>query len=207
MRIHSGRVLAALALAASIGCASGTIADAPLSHIDPGAKAPGFAASGADGRVHRLSDYAGRIVVLEWTSPVCPYTGMKYQDGAMQALQKSASAQGVVWIAIDTAAPGKPGYLTPPAMRARMARTGMHVTAFLSDPDGHIGREYGAKTTPHLFVIGRDGKLAYEGAVDDNPAAELPGGPSYVGAAIADLRAGKPVGTPQTMPYGCAVEY
>jgi len=176
-------------------------------HVEIGAPAPAFRAPGADGHPHALSDFAGKIVVLEWTSPVCPYTGMKYQDGAMQALQKRASAQGVVWIAIDTAAPDRPGYLTPAAMRARMARTGMHVAAFLSDPDGRIGREYGAKTTPEIYVIGRDGRLAYEGAVDDNPAAELPGGPSYVGAAIADVRAGKPVETPETMPYGCAVEY
>ena len=207
MRIHSGSVLAAFALAASLGSASSTIAGGPLSHIDPGVQAPDFTAPGADGRVHRLSDYAGRIVVLEWTNPVCPYTGMKYQDGALQALQKTASAQGVTWIAIDTAAPDRPGYLTPTGMRERIARTGMHVAAFLSDPDGHIGRAYGAKTTPEIYVIGRDGRLAYEGAVDDNPAAELPGGESYVGAAIAALRSGKPVETPQTVPYGCAVEY
>ena len=199
--------MAAFAFAVGLVVAPQTLADNLLSHIDPGAKAPDFAAPGADGRIHHLSDYVGKIVVLEWTSPACPYTGMKYQDGAMQALQKRAGAEGAVWIAIDTAAPGRPGYLTPAGMRARIASTGMHVAAFLSDADGHIGREYGAKTTPHLFVVGRDGRLAYEGAVDDNPAAELPGGPSYVGAAIADLRAGKPVETPETLPYGCAVEY
>jgi len=187
--------------------ASGALAGEALGHVEIGAPAPAFSAIGADGRPQALGAFAGKIVVLEWTSPACPYTGMKYQDGAMQALQKRASAQGVAWIAIDTAAPDKPGYLTPAAMRARMAKTGMHVAAFLSDPDGHIGREYGAKTTPEIYVIGRDGRLAYEGAVDDNPAAELPGGPSYVASAIAALRAGKPVETPLTLPYGCAVEY
>ena len=208
MRIRLAHVLAAFCLPAILlANASSALAGEPLSHVEIGAPAPAFSAMGADGRPHTLSAFAGKIVVLEWTSPACPYTGMKYQDGAMQALQKRASAQGVVWIAIDTAAPGKPGYLTPAAMRARMAATGMHVAAFLSDPDGHIGREYGAKTTPEIYVIGRDGRLAYQGAVDDNPAAELPGGPSYVGAAIADVRAGKPVETPETVPYGCAVEY
>jgi len=207
MRIHSGRVLAAFALAAGLVSASPTVADGALSHIDPGAKAPDFAAPGADGRVHRLSDYAGKIVVLEWTSPVCPYTALKYRDGAMQALQKRAVGQGVIWIAIDTSSPGKPGYLTPQAMQARMASKGMHVTAFLSDADGRIGRQYGAKTTPGLYVIGQDGRLVYEGAVDNNPASTRPGDSTYVAPAIDAARAGKPASTPQTLPYGCAVEY
>jgi peroxiredoxin len=198
--------LAALALATALEAASTSFAEGPLRPLDPGAKAPDFAAAGADGRIHHLSDYAGRIVVLEWTSPVCPYTDLKYRHGAMQALQKAATADGVAWIAIDTAAPGRPGYLAPAAMRARTAKMGMQVAAFLSDPDGRIGRAYGARTTPELYVIGRDGRLAYQGAVDADPAAR-PGGPSYVGAAIAALRAGKPVETPETLPYGCAVEY
>ena len=202
------RFLAAFFLSAGwLGYSPGAAADGALSHVEIGAPAPAFTALGADGRSHRLSDYAGKIVVLEWTSPVCPYTGMKYQDGAMQALQKRAGGEGVAWIAIDTAAPGRPGYLTPAAMRARIAHTGMHVAAFLSDPDGRIGRAYGAKTTPEVYVIGRDGRLAYQGAVDDNPAAELPGGSSYVGEAVTALKAGRPVGTPETLPYGCAVEY
>ena len=202
------RSLAAFTLSAVwLAGAPSALADGALSHVEIGAPAPGFTATGADGRSHRLSDYGGKIVVLEWTSPACPYTGMKYQDGAMQALQKRATAQGVIWIAVDTAAPGRPGYLTQPAMRARIAHTGMHVTAFLSDPDGRIGRAYGAKTTPEIYVIGRDGRLVYQGAVDDNPADEIPGDPSYVAKAIASVRAGKPVETPETMPYGCAVEY
>jgi len=178
-----------------------------LGHIDPGAPAPDFAAPGADGRIHHLSDYAGKVVVLEWTSPVCPYTALKYRDGEMQALQRRAAAQGVAWISIDTAAPGRPGYLTPQAMQARMAQMGMRVSAFLSDADGRIGREYGAKTTPQLYVIGRDGRLTYEGAIDDNPSQTSPNAPTWLGAALADLRAGRPVQTPQTRPYGCAVEY
>jgi len=201
------RNLAAFVLAAGLGSASPSVADGPLRRLDPGAKAPDFSAPGADGRVHHLSDYAGRIVVLEWTSPVCPYTALKYRDGAMQALQTRAAGQGVVWIAIDTSAPGRPGYLTPQAMQARMASKGMHVTAFLSDADGHIGRAYGAKTTPELYVIGPGGRLAYEGAIDNNPAGSRPGDPTYVAAALDAVRSGKPAPTPQTLPYGCAVEY
>ena len=201
------RSLARVAALAAVVFGSLPACAQSIGHVDPGAPAPGFAAPGADGRIHHLSDYAGKIVVLEWTSPVCPYTALKYRDGEMQALQQRARADGVAWITIDTAAPGRPGYLTPPAMQARTVAMGMHVTAFLSDADGHIGREYGAKTTPQLYVIGRDGRLLYEGAIDDNPSQTAPGAPTYLEAALADLRAGKPVATPQTRPYGCAVEY
>ena len=203
-RARSLARVAALAAVVFTGVSAGAQS---LGHVDPGAPAPDFAAPGADGRIHHLSDYAGKVVVLEWTSPVCPYTALKYRDGEMQALQRGAGADGVVWISIDTAAPGRPGYLTPQAMQARIAKMGMHVTAFLSDADGRIGRAYGAKTTPQLYVIGRDGRLAYEGAIDDNPSQTVPTAPTYLGAALADLRAGKPVETPQTRPYGCAVEY
>ena len=203
-RARSLARVAALAVVVFAACSASALS---LGHVDPGAPAPDFSAPGADGHVHHLSDYAGKIVVLEWTSPVCPYTALKYRDGEMQALQKRAAADGVVWISIDTAPPGRPGYLAPAAMRTRMAAMGMRVTAFLSDADGRIGRAYGAKTTPQLYVVGRDGRLVYEGAIDDNPSQTAPGASTFVGAALADLRAGKPVETPQTRPYGCAVEY
>ena len=148
--------LIAAAIAASIVAGVATTA---VAELKAGSKAPDFTAPGADGRIHHLSDYAGRVVVLEWTSPVCPYTALKYRDGEMQTLQRRARAEGVAWITIDTAAPGRPGYLTPQAMQARMAAMGMRVSAFVSDADGRIGRDYGAKTTPQLYVIGRDGLL------------------------------------------------
>ena len=201
------RSLFGVAALAAVVFGGGSATAQALGHIEPGAPAPDFTAPGADGRIHHLSDYAGRVVVLEWTSPVCPYTALKYRDGEMQTLQRRARAEGVAWITIDTAAPGRPGYLTPQAMQARMAAMGMRVSAFVSDADGRIGRDYGAKTTPQLYVIGRDGRLAYEGAIDDNPSQTAPDAPTNVGAVLADLHAGRPVQTPQTRPYGCAVEY
>ncbi len=179
----------------------------PLARVEIGAPAPGFTAQGSDGREHQLSDYAGKVVVLEWTSPVCPYTAIKYKAGLMQALQRRAARDGAAWIAIDTAGPDRAGYLTPAAARARIAKTGMKVTALLSDPDGRIGRAYGARTTPGLYVIGKDGRLAYQGALDDDPSRKTPGGPDHVSAALGDLAAGRPVRRPETRPYGCAVEY
>jgi hypothetical protein len=146
-------------------------------------------------------------VVLEWTSPVCPFTALKYDSGAMQALQRAAARRGVVWLSIDTAAPGRPGYLTPQAARARIAKAHVTITAFLSDPDGAIGRLYGAKATPSFFVIDGSGRLAYQGAMTARAADNSPTGPDLVEAAIDDLKAGRPVTTPQTEPYGCAVEY
>jgi peroxiredoxin len=204
MAAGASPVLAAIAALAWAGWA---LAAEPLGRVEIGAAAPGFTAQGADGLEHRLADYAGQAVVLEWTSPVCPYTAIKYRGGLMQALQRRAARQGVAWIAIDTAAPGRAGYLTPDAAQARIARTGARVTAFLSDPDGRIGRAYGVRTTPSLYVIGRDGRLAYQGAVDDDPGRSRPGGGDHVSAALGDLAAGRPVRTPETRPYGCAVEY
>jgi peroxiredoxin len=175
--------------------------------VEIGAPAPDFDLPGSDGHRHRLSDYAGKTVVLEWTSPVCPYTAMKYKSGAMQALQRQAAEQGAVWISIDTAAPGRPGYLTPQAMMDRVAHYHATIAAFLSDPDGKIGRAYGAKTTPSFYIVGRGGRLAYQGAMDDDPSADDARGANYVRAALDDLRQGQAVKKAETHPYGCAVEY
>jgi peroxiredoxin len=178
-----------------------------LSRVDVGAQAPQFTAKGADGKQHRLNDYAGKLVVLEWTSPVCPFTAVKYKSGAMQALQRYAASRQIVWLSIDTAAPGKAGYLTPAAARERIAQTHATVTAFLFDIDGNIARSYGAKTTPSFFVVNRDGKLAYEGAMDDQVFADQDKGREYVKSALDDLLAGQRVQKTETQPQGCAVEY
>jgi hypothetical protein len=178
-----------------------------LSRVNIGAPAPMFSARGADGQQHRLSDYAGKLVVLEWTSPVCPFTAMKYKSGLMQALQKYAASQRVVWLSIDTAAPGRAGYLSAAAARARIAETQAHVTAFLFDPDGRIGRSFGARTTPSFFLIDRDGKLAYEGAMNEDIYDNRPEGADYIRPALDDLIAGRPVKLPETQPQGCAIEY
>jgi peroxiredoxin len=203
------QVAAAFALAtwlSAFGLAASGHAD-ELQRVEIGARAPNFDLAGADGHRHRLSDYAGKTVVLEWTSPVCPYTAMKYKSGAMQALQRQAAGQGAVWISIDTAAPGRPGYLTPRAMTDRLAETHAVATAFLSDPDGKVGRAYGAKTTPSFYIIGRDGRLEYQGAMDDDPSVDDLHGRNYIRAALDDIHSGRIVKDAETRPYGCAVEY
>lgn len=174
---------------------------------DIGAPAPVFSARGADGRRHSLSDYAGKLVVLEWTSPVCPFTANKYKSGAMQALQRYAASQHIVWISIDTAAPDRAGYLTAAAARARLAQVQAKVSAFLFDVDGNIARRYSAKTTPSFFIVDREGKLAYQGAMDDDVFGERGDAHSYIKSALEDLVAGRPVKEAQTQPQGCAIEY
>lgn len=178
-----------------------------MSRVNPGAQAPTFSAPGADGKRHSLRDYAGKLVVLEWTNPVCPFTAVKYKNGAMQALQRYAASHDVVWLSIDTAAPDKAGYLTAAAARARIVQTHATVTAFLFDRDGSIARSYGAKTTPSFFVVDRGGKLAYQGAMDDQVFSDQGPGHEYMKSALDDLVAGHRVREPETQPQGCAIEY
>jgi peroxiredoxin len=194
-------------MVASAVCAAGWAHASALSRVDVGAQAPQFTAMGADGKLHSLRDYAGKLVVLEWTSPVCPFTALKYKSGAMQALQRYAASRQVVWISIDTAAPDKAGYLTPAAARARIAQTRAAITAFLFDRDGNIARSYGAKTTPSFFVVNSDGKLAYQGAMDDQVFADEGAGREYVKSALDELLAGQHVQKTETQPQGCAIEY
>ena len=188
-------------------CMAGLAHATGLGRVDVGTQAPQFTAKGADGKQHSLHDFAGKLVVLEWTNPVCPFTAIKYKSGAMQALQRYAASRQIVWLSIDTAAPDKAGYLSPSAARARIAQTHATVTAFLFDVDGSIARSYGAKTTPSFFVVNRDGKLAYEGAMDEQVFADQAAGSEYVKSALDDLVAGRRVQKTETQPQGCAVEY
>ena len=192
--------------AAAIGVAGFAHATG-LGRVETGAPAPQFTARSADGGRHALSDYAGKLVVLEWTNPVCPFTAVKYKSGAMQALQRYAADHDIVWLSIDTASPDKAGYLSAAAARARISETHATVTAFLFDLDGHIARSYGAKTTPSFFIVDRDGKLAYQGAMDDQVFADQPPGAEYMKSALADLLAGHRVKNSETRPQGCAIEY
>lgn len=180
----------------------------PLQRVEIGAAAPDFTLPSASGRRLRLSSLRGRPVVLEWTNPVCPFTARKYARGALPALQREAARRGFAWLCIDTAAASRPGHLTPAAARARVAAEGMTVTAFLLDEDGRVGRLYGARTTPSAYLVGADGRLLHQGAVDDDPYAEDgPGALAYLRQAIDDVAARRPVRRPETRPYGCPVEY
>lgn len=175
-----------------------------------GQPAPAFRAVDADGRTRSLADFRGRTVVLEWTNNGCPYVGKHYGAGNMQALQAQATKDGVAWLTIISSAPGFQGYLTGPQARAWKAKVGAHSTDVLLDPTGVVGRAYEARATPHMFVIDRSGRLAYMGGIDDQPTtdpASLKAAKNYVAEALADLKAGRPVATPVSQPYGCSVKY
>jgi peroxiredoxin len=201
------RAAAFLALASACLGAFAAAHATGLGRVNIGAPAPLFTAPGADGAQHSLRDYLGSLVVLEWTNPVCPFTAVKYKNGSMQALQRYATSKQIVWLSIDTAAPTRSGYLTPAAARARVAQTHASPTRFLFDVDGKIARSYGAKTTPSFFVIDRNGKLAYQGAMDEQVFADDAPGREYVKTALDELLAGRSVQAPETEAKGCAVEY
>ncbi|MBI1405225.1 MAG: redoxin domain-containing protein [Caulobacter sp.] len=173
--------------------------------------APGFAVVDADGKVRTLEEFRGRIVVLEWVNRACPYIQKHYNSGNMPGLQVSATREGVVWLSVASSARGKPGYWGDGRKaKAWMASKGSAATAMLLDADGTMGRAYGARTTPHMFVIDKTGAIAYQGAIDDRPSSkveDLKGARNLVAAALADLHAGRPVATPWTQAYGCAIKY
>ena len=175
-----------------------------------GAPAPAFRVLDADGHARTLAAFAGRIVVLEWTSSDCPYSRKHYGSGTMQALQKAAVRDGVVWLTVSSSAQDREGYFTPALARAWRARVGSHASAIRHDSAGVIGRAYGARTTPQMFVVDRTGRIAYMGGIDDRPYADpasLKGAKAYVAAALADLKAGRAVAEPVSAPYGCSVRY
>jgi peroxiredoxin len=193
--------------------AAALFALAPLAaraEIAIGKPAPDFTGTDTANAVHRLSDYKGKIVVLEWTNPHCPYVHKEYDSGTMQALQREATAEGVVWLMVDSSAKGSDGWLDAERGAEYLKGTRAAATALLLDEDGTIGKLYEAKATPHMFVIGKDGTLAYRGAIDDRPSAEpasLKGAKNYVRAALDDLEAGRPVATSVTQAYGCNIKY
>ncbi|MBY0256865.1 redoxin domain-containing protein [Methylobacterium sp.] len=175
-----------------------------------GKPAPAFSAQDSDGRTVRLSDYAGKTVVLEWTNHDCPFVMKHYGAHAMQALQKKWTGQGVVWLSVISSAPGEQGAVDG-AEANRLTKTrDAAPSAVLLDPTGTIGRAYDAKTTPHMFVITPDGTLAYQGGIDDKPSADpadLKTARNHVEAALTELAAGKPVSVRTAKPYGCTVKY
>jgi len=172
--------------------------------------APAFTVADADGKSRSLAEFRGKTVVLEWTNNGCPYVQKHYNSGHMQGLQREATAEGVVWLTIISSAPGFQGYLTPPQAKAWKAKAGAHSSDVLLDPKGTVGRAYAARTTPHMFVIDRTGKLVYMGGIDDQATTDpdsLKTAKNYVTAALADVQAGRPVATAVTRPYGCSVKY
>jgi len=175
-----------------------------------GQPAPDFSAKDSLGRIHTLSEYRGKYVVLEWHNRYCPYTHKHYASGNMQRLQKEWTAKGVIWFTVISSAPGLQGYVTAADENAYVKRVDASPTAVLIDPTGQLGHLYDARTTPDMYVINPQGVLIYEGAIDDKPTTE-PGdiatAKNYVSQALEEAMAGKTVSVPVTRPYGCSVKY
>lgn len=206
MNVRSRRsFLMALAIAGLATAATAT----PASAAKVGEAAPAFTATDSNGKQVALSQFKGKYVVLEWHNQDCPFV-VKHYGGNMQKLQKEWTQKPVVWLAIISSAPGKQGHVDGAGANQDMQKHGAAPTATLLDPKGEIGRLYGAKTTPHMFVIDPAGQLIYNGAIDDKPtanAADLAGAKNYVSQALTEAMAGKPVSQPTTTPYGCSVKY
>jgi peroxiredoxin len=175
-----------------------------------GSTAPDFSLTDSKGKAQSVSQYKGKYVVLEWFNPECPFVKKHYGSGNMQKLQEEFTGKGVVWLSIDSSAPGLEGNLTADQANAKIAEWKTKQTALLLDPDGKAGRTYGAKNTPHMFVINPEGKIIYEGAIDSkatpNPA-DIAGSTNYVKVALDESLGGKPVSNANTKPYGCSVKY
>ena len=196
--------------AALVGAAA--LAPAGRAHAAPavGQPAPPFTAVASNGTSVSLSDFRGKLVVLEWTNHDCPYVRKHYETGNMQALQREATGQGVVWLTPISSAPGTQGHVTASEANELTERRKAAPTAVLLDPKGTVGRAYGATNTPHMYVISREGILVYMGAIDDRPTsrkADVDGANNYVRAALQAVMGGQPVKTPITRAYGCTVKY
>jgi peroxiredoxin len=175
-----------------------------------GDPAPEFTGTDSQGQTHKLSEYRGKYVVLEWTNNGCPFTRKHYTSGNMQALQKEWTAKGVVWLTILSSAPGAQGYMTASDENAYITRVHAAPTAAILDPTGAIGHEFEAKTTPDMVVIDPQGKVIYSGAIDNRPTtdpSDVQGATNYVSDALREAMAGQAVAVSYTRPYGCSVKY
>jgi len=176
----------------------------------PGASAPPFSLVSSNGPTISLAEQRGKVVVLEWTNHDCPYVRKHYDTSNMQSLQKEATAQGVVWLTIISSAPGTQGHVSA-GQANELTKTRKAVpTAVLFDPTGVVGKAYGATNTPHMYVVTKDGTLAYAGAIDDKPTTrkgDVESAQNYVRPALAAVAVGQPVKVPVTRAYGCTIKY
>lgn len=178
--------------------------------VSVGASAPDFTAKDSSGKDVSLSAFKGKIVVLEWFNPNCPFVKKFYKNGNMQKFQESLAGKGVVWLTVNSSASGRSGHLSPEEAQETRKELGMKSTAFILDEDGKVGKAFGARTTPHMYIVSADGKIAYAGAIDSEAstsADDIAGATNYVLAATEELLAGKPVAVASTEPYGCSVKY
>jgi len=175
-----------------------------------GQPAPDFTATDSNGTSHKLSDFKGKTVVLEWTNNECPFVVKHYGSGNMQSLQKAATAEGTVWLSVISSAVGKQGHVDGAKANELTKTRDAAPTAVLLDEKGEVGKLYGAKTTPHMFIIDKEGVLVYAGAIDSNPSpreSDIKDATNYVRQALDEIKAGKPVSVASTKSYGCGVKY
>jgi alkyl hydroperoxide reductase subunit AhpC len=183
---------------------------AARAEVKTGEAAPDFTLKSVEGQDVKLSDYKGKYVVLEWINHGCPFVVKHYDSGNMPALQKELTGKDVVWLSVCSSAENKQGYETPEGWKKLNEEKKGAASAILLDTEGTVGKAYGAKTTPHMYVVNPEGTLIYQGAIDDKPSTDqedIPGAKNYVKAAIEEDMAGKPVTTASTKPYGCGVKY
>ena len=191
-------------------CDSTPVVDAAAAAQIVSRPAPDFRLVDANGKPVSLSDFRGKTVVLEWNNPGCPFVKKHYGSGNLQKAQAAAAKDGVVWLTINSGAPGKQGHLSGAEARSMLAQAGARPSAYLLDPAGAVGRAYDAKTTPHMYVVNKAGTLVYAGGIDDKPTAnpaDVNGARNHVLAALSELKAGKAVSVTTSRPYGCAVKY
>ncbi len=175
-----------------------------------GQPAPDFSLKDATGRTVRLSDFRGKYVVLEWTNPGCPFVRKHYDSGNMAATQQDAGARGAVWLSINSTEKASYEYMEPAKLVAWQQQRKVQPTATLMDEEGVAGRAYGARTTPHMYIVDPQGRLAYVGGIDSIPSAnpdDIRKAVNYVRQGLAEVAAGKPISAPSTRPYGCSIKY
>lgn len=178
--------------------------------VAAGQSAPDFTLTDISGKQRSLAEYKGKYVVLEWFNSECPFVQKHYESSNMQSLQKKYGGKGVVWLTINSTSPDSSNYRSP-AQSQQIARDwSINSAAFMLDPDGKVGQAYGARTTPHMWVIDPQGKVIYSGGIDDKATyrpADVQGARNFVAAALDESMAGKPVAVPAAAPYGCSVKY
>ncbi len=186
------------------------IASAHAAAAAVGQPAPNFTLKDAAGKTVRLSDYKGKHVVLEWTNPGCPFVRKHYDSGNMQSTQRESTGKGVVWLAINSTEKASSDYLEPGKLAAWMSQQKSAPTAVLMDEDGIAGQAYGARTTPHMYIVDPAGKLIYAGGIDSIPSGnvdDIKKATNYVRQALGETLAGQPVSAAATRPYGCTIKY
>jgi peroxiredoxin len=193
-------VAAAAALLSTAAAAAATV----------GQPAPTFTVQDTSGKTVSLADFKGKTVVLEWVNPGCPYVQKHYSSANMQGTQKDAAAKGVVWLAVNSTTTEHSDYKAPAAMAQWMQQQKAAANATLMDADGQVGRAYGARTTPHMYIVDAKGTLVYAGAIDNKPSAnpaDVTTATNHVKVALGELQAGRAISVPSTRPYGCSVKY